>query len=160
MHYVTVKREINHDIDAVWNVLDDFGAVHKYHPGVKNSNTIGEKKTGIGAKRVCHFYDGSSLKETIIKYVPNHEYSFALSEFSLPLKQATSHFKVAPLRNGNSELTITLDFQPKFGPVGWLMAKLLIRPTLTKALHGLTKGLDDYMTTGKFVGADGQLLAA
>lgn len=40
--------------------------------------------------RVCHFYDGSSLKETIINYVPNQGYSFELSAFSLPLKSATS----------------------------------------------------------------------
>lgn len=160
MHNVTVKREINHDVGSVWDVLDDFGSVHKYNPGVKTSSIIGNKQTGMGAKRACDFYDGSSLKETIIKYTPNQGYSFALSEFSLPLKQATSHFKVAPLRNGNSELTVTLEFQPKFGPVGWLMAKLLMRPMLTKALQGLTKGLDDHMTTGKFVGEDGRLLAA
>lgn len=160
MHKVTVKREINHAVKSVWSVLDDFGAVHKYNPGVKSSNIIGDKQTGMGARRVCNFYDGSSLKETIIQYSPNQGYSFALSEYALPLKQATSHFKVAPLSNGNTELTITLEFQPKFGPLGWLMAKLIMRRMLTNALQGLAKGLDDYMTTGKFIGADGQLLAA
>jgi ribosome-associated toxin RatA of RatAB toxin-antitoxin module len=160
MHNVTVKREINHDVESVWNVLDDFGTVHKYHPGVKTSSIIGDKQTGMGAKRVCNFYDGSSLKETIIKYTPNQGYSFRLSDFSLPLKSATSHFQLEPLDKDKSLLSVEIEFEPKFGPLGWLMAKLLMRPMLTKALNGLTKGLDDYMTSGQLVGQGGELLAA
>jgi hypothetical protein len=137
MHNVTVKREINHDVESVWNVLDDFGTVHKYNP-----------------------YDGSSLKETIIKYTPNQGYSFRLSDFSLPLKSATSHFQLEPLDKDKSLLSVTIEFEPKYGPIGWLMAKLLMRPMLTKALNGLTKGLDDYMTSGQLVGEGGELLAA
>jgi ribosome-associated toxin RatA of RatAB toxin-antitoxin module len=160
MHKVTVKKEINHDVKSVWNVLDDFGAVHKYNPGVKTSNIIGDRQTGMGARRVCNFYDGSSLKETITQYRPDEGYSFALSEFALPLKQATSHFKVTPLSNGNTELTITLEFEPKFGPLGWLMAKLMMRRMLTKALRGLTNGLDDHMSTARLIGVNGQFVTA
>lgn len=97
MHYVTVKKEMNNNVDTVWHVLDDYGTVYKYNPGVETSEILGEKNTGLGAHRVCNFYDGSSLKETIIKYVPNQGYSFELSDYSLPLKRATSHFQLEPL---------------------------------------------------------------
>ncbi len=160
MHYITVKREMNNNVEAVWKVLDDYGTVYKYNPGVESSEILGEKKTGLGARRVCNFYDGSSLRETIIKYAPNHGYSFMLSDFSLPLKRATSHFHLEALSKDKCLLSVTIEFEPKFGPVGWLMAKLLMRPMLTKALKGLTKGLDDYMTTGQLVGEAGELLAA
>jgi len=30
---------------------------------------------------------------------------------------------------------------------------------LTQALNGLTKGLDDHLTTGQVIGANGELLA-
>ena len=160
MHSITVKREMDNSVEAVWKVLDDYGTVYKYNPGVATSEILGEKKTGLGARRECHFYDGSSIKETIIRYVPNEGYSFELSDFSLPLKRATSHFKLAALSQNKSLLSVTIKFEPKFGPVGWLMAKLLMRPMLTKALNGLTKGLDDYMTSGQLVGESGELLAA
>jgi len=160
MHNITVKREMNNNVEAVWDVLDDYGTVYKYNPGVERSEILGEKQTGLGARRVCNFYDGSSLKETIIKYVPNRGYSFMLSDFSLPLKRATSHFQLEPLSRDKCLLSVTIEFEPKFGPLGWLMAKLLMRPMLTKALGGLTKGLDDYMTSGQFVGQGGALLAA
>jgi hypothetical protein len=160
MHNITVKREMNNNVEAVWKVLDEYGTVYKYNPGVETSEILGEKKTGLGARRVCNFYNGSSLKETIVKYVPNQGYSFELSDFSLPLNRATSHFQLDPLTNGKSLLSVTIEFAPKFGPLGWLMAKLLMRPMLTKALNGLTKGLDDYMTSGQLVGESGELLAA
>ncbi len=160
MHSITVKREMNENVEAVWKVLDDYGTVYKYNPGVESSEILSEEKTGLGARRVCHFYDGSSLKETIIKYVPNQGYSFMLSDFSLPLKRATTHFQLAPQQKDTCLLSVTIEFEPKFGPLGWLMAKLLMRPMLTKALHGLTKGLDDYMTSGQLVGQGGELLAA
>jgi hypothetical protein len=114
MHNVTVKREMNHSVEDVWKVLDDYGSVYTYNPGVKTSEILGAKQTGLGAQRECKFYDGSSLKETIFK----------------------------------------------FGPLGWLMATLLMQPMLTKTLNGLVKGLDDYMTSGQRVGESGELLAA
>ena len=160
MHNITVKREMNNNVETIWKVLDDYGAVYKFNPSVETSRILGEKKTGLEARRVCNFYDGSSLKETIIEYVPNQGYTFELSDFALPLKSATSHFQLEPLSENKSLLSVTLEFEPKFGPIGWLMAKLLMQPALTKALNGLTKGLDDYMTSGQLVGETGELIAA
>jgi len=39
------------------------------------------------------------------------------------------------------------------------MGKLLIRPMLTKALKGLSKGLNDHIRTGKIIGSKGELLS-
>ncbi len=160
MHHITVTRGFNSSTDTVWNILDNFGGVYAYNPAVESSEVIGKKLTGLGAQRVCRFYDGSSLKETIIEYLPKEGYSFKLSDFALPLKTATSHFRLTPLSADTSELSITFEFQPKFGPLGWLMAKLLMRPVLTKALAGVANGLDDYLSTGRQVGKDGILLVA
>ena len=114
MHSITVKREMNNNVETVWKVLDDYGTVYKYNPGVETSEILGEKKTGLGARRVCNFYDGSSLKETIVKYVPNQGYSFMLSDFSLPLRRATSHFQLEPLSKDTCLLSVWIN-RPKIG---------------------------------------------
>lgn len=160
MHKITVTREINSSVEAVWSVLDDFESVHLYNPAVDSSKVVGNKATGPGAQRVCHFYDGSSLKETITEYSPNKGYSFELSEFALPLKVATSHFRLAPVSADKCRLAITMEFKPKFGPAGWLMAKLMMRPMLKKALAGVAKGLDEYVSTGRRTGKNGVLSPA
>lgn len=160
MHRVTVTQELDHDIADAWNVLDDFGTVYKYNPAVESSELLSTEPTGLNAARVCHFYDGTSLKETIVRYQPGRGYSFELSDFAMPLKQARAHFELTPLTGDRCRVAITLEFSPKFGPVGWLMGKLMIRPTLRKALRELTKGLDDHMRTGRVVGQGGALLEA
>ncbi len=159
MHRVTITREMSHDVQEVWRLLDDFGAISKYNPGVESAEILSPKPTGLDAQRICHFYDGSSLKETIVRYEPGQGYSFDLSDFALPLKQATTHFDLKRIGDGRSLLTVTLEFIPKFGPLGWAMGKLMMRPMLQRALRGVTKGLDDHMRTGAIVGKGGALLA-
>jgi len=160
MHQVKVRREIKADIKKVWAVLDDFAGIYKYNPGVKSSKMLSKTTTGIGAKRICYFDDGTSLKETITHYKPMSGYSFDLSEYSLPLKEAKTQFLLEPIGTSSSKVTVILSFIPKFGPLGWLMGKLLMKPMLTKALKGLTKGLDDHIRTGKTVLTDGSLQPA
>ncbi|GAB4194880.1 MAG: hypothetical protein Tsb002_26800 [Wenzhouxiangellaceae bacterium] len=160
MHEVTVTRTMQNNAQAVWKVLDDFGNIYRYNPAVESSNLIGNKATGVGAMRECHFYDGTSLKETITEYHPGQGYGFRLSDFSLPLKEASTQLRVEPINNEQSKLTITLKFIPKFGPLGWVMANLMMKPMLNKALTGLAKGLDDHIDTGRIVGKKGTLLEA
>lgn len=158
MHKVKVTKNMNSDAATIWRYLDDFGSVYKYHPGVKSSEILGNKKTGLGARRQCNFYDGTSLKEKITHYDEGRSYSFELSDFSLPLKSATAHFVLIPRGPNSASLSVTLKFKPKFGPIGWLMGKLLMKPMLTKALKELTKGLDDHIRTGQIIGSKGELL--
>jgi carbon monoxide dehydrogenase subunit G len=160
MHSVNVTREMNSDAATVWRYIDDFGSVYKYHPGVESSEILGNRETGLGAQRQCEFYDGTSLKEKITHYDEGRSYTLELSDYAMPLKSAVAHMEVTPTGTDKSRLSITLEFEPKFGPIGWLMGKLLMRPMLTKALKELTKGLDDHIRTGQFIGSKGELLAA
>ena len=160
MHKVIVKREMQAHRTAVWAVLNDFSGIYKYNPGVKSSDLLSSQNTGLGAQRICHFYDGTSLKETITHYQEKQGYAFKLSDFSLPLKTASTEFSISPLGENACTVTVTLSFIPKFGPLGWLMGKLLMKPMLNKALKGLTKGLDDHIRTGLIVSQDGSLIAA
>ena len=160
MHQVIVTRDIQASKESVWITLKDFAGIHKYNPGVKSSELLTRQPMGLGAQRICHFYDGTSLKETITHYTEHKGYRFELSEFSLPLKQAFTEFAIGPMGEHDCRVTVTLSFTPKFGPLGWVMAKLIMKPMLTKALKGLTKGLEGHVKSGKFVSQDGSLAPA
>ena len=127
MHNVTVTREMDHDVTDVWKLLDEFGAIARYNPGVESAEIVSPEATGMNAERICHFYDGTSLKETIVRYEAGQGYSFVLTNFELPLKQATSHFDLTRIRDGRTRLTVRLEFIPKFGPLGWVMGKVMMR---------------------------------
>lgn len=157
MHTVIANRVIDVSLNRVWAVLDDFGNIYKYNPGVKSSTLLSTTKSGIGAKRICHFYDGNSLKETITEYKDKQGYSFVLSDFKLPLKMAKTKILVRAKGENATQIQVVLSFQPKFGPLGWLMAKVLLKPALKKAMKGLTKGLDDHIRSGQIVSQNGEL---
>ena len=160
MHHVNVTRDIQISKESVWLALKDFAGIYKYNPGVKSSELLSRQPIGVGAQRICHFYDGSSLKETITHYNEQQGYRFELSEFSLPLKKAFTEFSISPMGEHGCRVTVTLSFIPKMGPLGWVMAKVLMKPMLTKALKGLTKGLEDHVKSGLIVSQDGSLVPA
>ena len=160
MHNVKVTREMDSNAATIWRYLDDFGSIYKYHPGVESSEILGKKITGPGAIRQCNFYDGTSIKEKISHYDEGRSYTLELSDYAMPFKSAEAHMEVTPTSADKSKLSISLKFVPKFGPIGWLMGKLLMKPMMTKALKDLTKGLDDHIRTGQFIGSKGKLLTA
>ena len=51
-------------------------------------------------------------------------------------------------------------FQPKFGPVGWLMAKVMMEREFGRRLGLLIEGIEEHVRTGQPVGAVAEAVAA
>ncbi len=160
MQKLAVKRVLEVPAPAAWEIVDAFGSVYKVNPVVRRTDLIGNKATGRGAQRVCEFYNGQSVKETIVQYDEGQGYTIELSEFSLPLKSVRTRIEVRAVSTYQCEVSFNLEFAPKFGPAGWLMAQLMIKPFLRKALMGFAKGIEDHIKTGKIVGEKGKLIEA
>ncbi len=158
MQKLVIKRNLEVPAPAAWEVIDAFGSVYKVNPVVEKTRLVGDKATGEGAQRVCDFYNGQSVKETIVHYDAGRSYTIVLSEFSLPFKSVRTRIEVTPLPGDRSQVVFYLEFAPKFGPVGWLMAQLMFKPFLRKALMGFAKGIEDHIKTGKIVGEKGKLI--
>jgi hypothetical protein len=157
---LTVKRVLEVPASAAWEIVDAFGSVYKVNPIVRKTDLVGTKATGRGAKRVCEFYNGKSVTETIVQYDEGRGYTIEMSEITLPLKSARTRIEVTSLPGDRSQVTFVLEFAPKFGPAGWLMAQLKIKPFMREALMGFAKGIEDHIKTGKIVGEKGKLIEA
>ena len=158
MHTVTTTRLINAPKDKVWAALDDLGNVSNYHPLVETSSITNGVSSGKGAERICNFYDGTSIAERVVDYVPNHSYKLAITDTgSFPLKAAVGQFKVRARDELSTWVSAEIQFEPKFGPLGWVMAQLLMKPQFKRIFNNLLKGLEDHLTTGQIVGKGGAL---
>ena len=154
MHLVSVNRKINKSANEVWQTLDNFRDVYKYHPHVKHSESINEVPTGIGAERTCHFEDGNKIKERIIGYEKGKEYTVdVFDNGSFPLKKAVGRLKVVSLNNNESEVLFSMSFQPKFGPIGWIMAQMMMKNQFAKILSSVLEGLDKNLHSGEVISA-------
>ncbi|MCG8435349.1 MAG: SRPBCC family protein [Gammaproteobacteria bacterium] len=158
MHNAYITREIPISAEKLWNAVDDFGGIYRFHPYVESSKLLGGAQQGKGAMRECRFYDGTRVVEEIVNYQEGRAMEIEIVESSMPLKQAIARLEFTVLGVNRTLVAIQLRFQPKFGPFGWLMAKLMMKPMMNKMLSGLLKGLEDHLTTGRDVGKGGQLI--
>lgn len=142
MHTVTVSKDVDVAAERIWPIIDDFGGVHKYHPLVDHSPIVAGNATGLGAERVCHFKDGNSLAERIVAYRPGEGYTVQVVDpGKFPIAKAIGHLDVRSLGVGRSRVTFRMEFQPKFGVLGWLMAKVMMVGQFRKILSGVLDGL-------------------
>lgn len=125
---------------AVWNVLDDFGGIHRYHPEVMASYSTNHLSTGLGAERVCTFKQGDVL-ERIASYGPGQEMQVEIIDAGpFPLAAARATLRVKPLDGGHSRVTMEMTFTPKFGLAGKLMGPMMVRQfssLMTRVLESL-----------------------
>lgn len=152
MHKVIVERELKVPAAKVWEILDDFGAVHRYHPLVESSPIQNGIASGPGAERVCHFDNGDSIKERVTGYEEGSEYTVEIIDpGKFPLKSAVARLTLDPLANNRSRVGFEMSFQPRYGPVGWLMGATVMQSQFRKVLGDVLAGLETHALTGDVV---------
>ncbi|KAB1197274.1 MULTISPECIES: SRPBCC family protein [Haloferax] len=161
MHTVSQRRTIPAPLDDVWAVLDDFGGVENYNPNVEHAHITNGIETGEGATRQCEFYDGSSVQERIVSYDPETGYDVDFVDVgSIPVKEMHASIRVRELDDETTEVELTSRFVPKFGPLGWVVAKLLMKPKLEQTLADVLEGLEAHIETGTRIDEESRLLDA
>lgn len=102
----TINRQINAPVEKVWGVLDNFGEIAQWSPGVKRSSLTSDGPVREGTTRHCDFAPLGGVNERIDTYVPNERMTVNLYEtFKLPISGAIADFTLAA-RDDGTELTI------------------------------------------------------
>lgn len=152
--YVERSLEVNVPAARVWTVLNDFSSIEHFSPTVKHSPVKGSKQSGLGAQRVCEFHDGTSAVEEIIDYREGESLKVELTDHPMPFKKFYAVMKVKPVTDTTSIVTMAMEFDVKFGPLGWLLANIAMKPMMKKVLKKILTGLAYHSATGKSVGKD------
>jgi len=152
---INVTKRLSLPAEEVWRHLGDFSGIARIHASVESADLLSENNEGVGASRKCHFYDGNSVVERVLEWESGRRMKIGLSEMSMPLKRAEAEIIVTPRGDNETELSITMFFIPKFGPLGALMGALMMKPMLRKMLVQLIRGLEYHARTGEIVGRSG-----
>lgn len=155
MSNLAVTIEVNAPAERVWEVVSDFGGVHKFHPLVETSPLLTKNDRGLGAKRRCEFYDKTSIVEEVTKWDEGKSYSVVISEASMPLKRANATMRISPIDGDSSEVILAMDYEVKYGPVGKLMDMFMMRRMMGKMFGKVLKGLAHHAATGELIGKNG-----
>lgn len=155
MSHIEYTAKVQAPAASAWSAIADFQNVQRYHPVVERVTQPSVAERGLGAERVCHFYDGGSVKERITAWKEGESLEVELSEGSLPFKQARAMMRVAPLDEQSSSVTISMDYETKFGPIGALMDRFMIRAKMRGLFVQVLDGLEYHLKTGELVGPEG-----
>ncbi|MFT7622186.1 MAG: hypothetical protein ACI9WU_001354 [Myxococcota bacterium] len=157
MHQFNASKDIAVPVDRVWDLLNDFANTYVYHPMVERSSSTNGKRSGLGARRQCTMYDGSTVEEVVTAYDSKaRRYSLEVVDFGpMPLKHMSATIAVQPTLGG-ARVILSGDFQPKFGPLGWVMAKTMMTVQFNKMMGRLLDGVDEHLKTGRIVGKGGK----
>ncbi len=161
MHRFQVSKEIAHPLGRVWPLLDNFSNTYVFHPIVERSEAVGPATRGAGARRKCTLYDGGQVQEQITKYEPlEHRYKVEVVDHGpFPLRYMEVWIE-AVAEGNNTRVTYRGGFVPKFGPLGWVMGKLVMKGQFEKMMGSLIDGLNTHLSTGRMIEKNGSLGAA
>jgi len=91
MNSGSVKKSviINTDLEKAWSKISKIGKLD-WLEGQKSTKFLGDKKSGIGAKRLISFEDGSEVEEYVIGWKTKEYFSYiAVSGLPLDAYHAT-----------------------------------------------------------------------
>ena len=85
MNSGSVKKStiLNADLERVWSKISKITKLD-WVQGQKSTKFLGEKKSGIGAKRLISFEDGTDVEEHIVGWKPKEYFSY-IAVSGLPL---------------------------------------------------------------------------
>ena len=151
-HHISKSIKVSLPAKKVWEVLNDYGGMEKFVPTVKSSPIVGDKQTGLGAKRkVTIHHDGSSLVEEIIEYDEGRGYKVEVSQQAPPIKRMQAELRVEAVDDESSEIYWGVDFEVKGGPLGWLMGNLMMKPIMKGVIAKAVDGLAYHSATGNLI---------
>ena len=149
MTQIKSEIRINAYKEKVWEVLGDFGGVSKWAPTVAKSFSTTTATEGVGCERKCEIPGFGNVSERITEWDEGSRIRYDVEGVG-PMKSMTSGFSLR--REGKETLaSMTVNFQMKFGIIGALMDRLMVRRKISKQVQITLAGLKHHVETGELV---------
>jgi hypothetical protein len=129
--------------EHVWAVLSDLEAVQHYNRGVRRAATEGSQRSGVGARRSCDLLPKGRVVERVTHWEPGHALGLEVVESDWPIHFMRWITRLEPSGDG-TRITQSLEYRVKFGPLGWLLDRLVMKRKLTATLDEVFADLVSY----------------
>ena len=105
MNSGSVKKSviIQTDLEKAWTKISKIAKLD-WLQGQKSTKFLGDKKTGIGAKRLISFEDGSKVEEHVVGWKPKEYFSY-IAVSGLPLE--AYHATISIEKNKTKTIKVT-----------------------------------------------------
>lgn len=132
---------IDAPIEIIWEALASIENLDKFDPTVKKSTAITQEKTGAGAKRKVAMLDGKNwFEEQVTVFKPHEALTYQLTDCSFPI-DGLMHSYSFEKTGGLVKVKQTMQYTVKFGLLGKLLDRLIIRKQTNRGIHKFFTGL-------------------
>jgi hypothetical protein len=137
---------INHLLDAkcppetLWDILADLTAVADYNPGITAARLKGNQAQGEGAQRECDLVPKGKVVERVIEWREGQAVGLEIVESDWPIHFMRWVTRIEP-HGGASRVKQRLEYRVKFGPLGWVLDRLVMRRKITEGVGAALRGM-------------------
>ena len=134
----------------IWETIADLENIALFHPLIRSAHYTSTERQGIGAVRECRLHPFGSLTERIAEWEYEKFYTVEVIGGSMnhPMRYLLGRLSLQNTAEGTIA-EISFRYRMKFGPVGRLMNRMMIRPQFRKAAPIYVGGLKYFCETGR-----------
>ena len=126
--------------ERIWQLLADLEAVARYNPGVRAARYVGAQRSGVGASRSCDLAPNGRVVERVTVWDEGRAVGLEVTESDWPIHFMRWVTRLEPTKEG-TRLTQDLEYAVKFGPLGWLLDRVMMERKLRTTLDGVLANL-------------------
>jgi hypothetical protein len=126
--------------ERVWALLADLESVQQYNPGVRRAAIEGPQRMGVGARRACDLVPMGRVVERVTHWEDGRALGLEVAESDWRIHFMRWVTRVEPQGSG-ARITQSLEYQVKFGPLGWLLDRMVMKRKLTATLNAVFASL-------------------
>ena len=131
--------------EKIWSVLATPDLLEKYDPTVRKSSVISAIKTDRGAKRKVEMRDGKNwFEEVITVCLPAESLTYELTACSFPVHKLRHSYSFQKL-DGQTKVQQVMEYTVKFGILGKIMDRIMIRKQSDTGIKKFFAGLKSYV---------------
>jgi Polyketide cyclase / dehydrase and lipid transport len=134
--------------EQLWRSLSDLTLVEKYNPTVKRARLNGGQTEGVGTIRACDLNPKGKVIERVTAWEQGKAVGLEIVESDWPISRMQWVTRIDP-QGAGSILSQKLDYDMKFGPLGWLLNNLVMKRNIQKNVGAALMGLIRLTETGK-----------
>ncbi len=123
MSRLTLRKKVNVPADRMWGIISNYG-----------------KRPSLSAaeiKEKCAPEQTKGLMGAASRWAEGRGYRVSLGDVSMPFQRSKVGVSVRHAGEGESEVTITMDYAMKYGPIGSLMNLAVMRPFIRRSFAGI-----------------------
>lgn len=153
MTHIRESIRIDAGREKVWGLLADFGGIVRFHPGIRDSYSTSDHNSGLGATRHCDLLPAGSVEERIVGWQEGSELQVHIYDGKgtppLDFQATRARFTVRPAGDAAVVVTMTMHYRLRYGPLGALMDRVMVRPQFQKVAENILQGLKHYAEHGE-----------